>query len=76
MQWDSSRLESITCDLAHAKASRGAIEISFGATHADEDGRALAVRLLQRVSLDPAAAQRLSELLMQLVNEMQKAPTR
>ena len=73
-RWDTSGLTTTHCNLGNAREKDGQIEISLGVSRVrGQPGAELEIQLLHRIVLDPAAAARLQELLIKLVEDHDRA---
>lgn len=68
--WEASAALSSYCTVATARGTDHAVELQFGA-HEERERGELGVQLLHRIALNPAAAQRLQQLIRQLLAEYQ-----
>jgi hypothetical protein len=66
--WDTSRMQTLRCDVANATGSAAGVRLQFGRREARPDG-ASGVSLCHGVALTPYAAKRLQELLAVLVRQ-------
>lgn len=68
--WETAAATTSYCTVANARGTEREVELQFGVHEQRDRARGeLGVRLLHRITLNPAAAQRLQQLVKQLLAE-------